>query len=56
MALTGGMLKETRPASERAHSSLGSALRGYGVLLRDGEVWLVAQPALLRDLARGEER
>jgi CRP/FNR family cyclic AMP-dependent transcriptional regulator len=27
-----------------------------GVLLRDGEVWLVAQPALLRDLARGEER
>jgi CRP-like cAMP-binding protein len=27
-----------------------------GVLLRDGEVWLVAQPTLLRDLARGEER
>ena len=35
LALTGGMLKETRPASERAHSSLGSALRGYAVLLRD---------------------
>ncbi|MEO5607625.1 MAG: multidrug effflux MFS transporter [Polaromonas sp.] len=35
LALTGGVLKETRPAIERAHSSLGSALRGYGVLLRD---------------------
>ena len=35
MALTGFMLKETRPASARVHSSLGSALRGYGVLLRD---------------------
>lgn len=31
-------------------------LLSEGVLLRDGEVWLVAQPALLRDLARGEER
>jgi CRP-like cAMP-binding protein len=27
-----------------------------GVLLRDGEVWLVARPELLRDLARGDER
>ena len=27
-----------------------------GVLLRDGEVWLVAQPTLLHDLARGEDR
>jgi hypothetical protein len=31
-------------------------LLSEGVLLRDGEVWLVAQPALLRDMARGEER
>ena len=29
------MLNETRPASERVESSLGSALRAYGVLLRD---------------------
>ncbi|MGV8804988.1 MAG: multidrug effflux MFS transporter [Polaromonas sp.] len=35
LAMTGGMLKETRPASARAHASLGGALRGYGVLLRD---------------------
>jgi len=28
-------LKETRPAEARLDSSLGSALRGYGVLLRD---------------------
>ena len=29
------MLKETRPAEERVESSLGSALKAYGVLLRD---------------------
>ncbi|AVS91317.1 Bcr/CflA family drug resistance efflux transporter [Paracidovorax avenae] len=28
-------LGETRPAAERTHSTLGSALRGYGLLLRD---------------------
>ena len=35
LVLTGSMLKETRPASARADSSLRSALRGYAVLLRD---------------------
>ena len=35
LALVYGMLKETRPAHERVESSLGSALRAYGVLLRD---------------------
>ena len=35
LVLTGVVLKETRPASARAQSSLGSALRGYAVLLRD---------------------
>ena len=35
LALTRCVLKETRPAGARAHSSLGSALRGYMVLLRD---------------------
>ncbi len=29
-------LRETRPASERVESSLGSALAGYALLLRDG--------------------
>ena len=35
LALVYGMLKETRPAHDRVESSLGSALRAYGVLLRD---------------------
>jgi len=35
LALVYGMLHETRPASARVESSLGSALRAYGVLLRD---------------------
>ena len=35
LALVYGMLKETRPANARVESSLGSALRAYGVLLRD---------------------
>jgi len=35
LLLTGISLKETRPAEERVESSLGSALRAYGVLLRD---------------------
>lgn len=30
------VLKETRPREARVESSLGSALRGYGMLLRDG--------------------
>jgi MFS transporter, DHA1 family, multidrug resistance protein len=33
--LTAFFLKETRPASMRLDSNLGSALRGYGMLLRD---------------------
>ena len=35
LLMTGMVLKETRPAEERVESSLGSALRGYGLLLRD---------------------
>ena len=34
--LTGVGLKETRPASQRLESNVGSALRGYWQLLRDG--------------------
>ncbi|VTU28905.1 multidrug effflux MFS transporter [Variovorax sp. PBL-E5] len=33
---TGAFLKETRPVQERVESSLGSAVRAYGLLLRDG--------------------
>jgi len=36
VALTALYLKETRTAAERVESSMGSALRAYGVLLRDG--------------------
>ncbi|WP_077001664.1 multidrug effflux MFS transporter [Variovorax sp. KK3] len=36
LALTAATLRETRPAEERVESSLGSALSGYWVLLRDG--------------------
>ncbi|WP_444814936.1 multidrug effflux MFS transporter [Variovorax brevis] len=35
LVLTGVFLKETRTAEARLESSLGSALRSYGVLLRD---------------------
>ena len=35
LALMAATLKETRPPGERVESSLGSALRAYGVLLRD---------------------
>lgn len=35
LALVYGLLQETRPPSARVESSLGSALRAYGVLLRD---------------------
>ncbi|MBO9515761.1 MAG: multidrug effflux MFS transporter [Variovorax sp.] len=35
LATIASVLKETRPAEERVESSLGSALRAYGVLLRD---------------------
>ncbi len=35
LALVALQLQETRPAAQRVQSSLGSALRGYGVLLRD---------------------
>ena len=35
LALVYGMLQETRPASARVESSLGSALCAYGLLLRD---------------------
>ena len=35
LALTACVLKETRPASARAHDSPGSALRDYSLLLRD---------------------
>lgn len=35
LALVYGMLKETRPAAHRVESSLDSALRAYGLLLRD---------------------
>lgn len=35
LVLVATQLKETRPAAQRVESSLGSALRGYGVLLRD---------------------
>lgn len=35
LALVYGALKETRPPAQRLESSLGSALRSYGVLLRD---------------------
>ncbi|MEJ7687070.1 MAG: multidrug effflux MFS transporter [Variovorax sp.] len=35
LALMGLTLKETRPPEDRVESSLGSALRSYGVLLRD---------------------
>lgn len=36
MVLLATGLPETRPPESRADSSVGSALRGYGVLLRDG--------------------
>ena len=35
LVLVATQLQETRPAAQRVESSLGSALRGYGVLLRD---------------------
>ncbi|MBO9647227.1 MAG: multidrug effflux MFS transporter [Variovorax sp.] len=35
LATIASVLKETRPAEERVESSLGGALRAYGVLLRD---------------------
>ncbi|MBB3176420.1 multidrug effflux MFS transporter [Variovorax sp. Sphag1AA] len=35
LATIASVLKETRPAEDRVESSLGSALRAYGVLLRD---------------------
>ena len=35
LVLVATKLKETRPAAQRVESSLRSALRGYGVLLRD---------------------
>ncbi|WP_198970437.1 multidrug effflux MFS transporter [Xylophilus sp. ASV27] len=35
LVLLGTSLRETRPAHERVDSSVGSALRGYGLLLRD---------------------
>jgi len=35
LALMGSVLQETRPPAARLESSLGSALRGYGLLLRD---------------------
>ena len=35
LVLVATQLKETRPAAQRVESSLGSALRAYGVLLRD---------------------
>ncbi|MBT9455189.1 MAG: multidrug effflux MFS transporter [Burkholderiaceae bacterium] len=35
LVLTGTVLKETRPPAARLESSLGSALRGYALLLRD---------------------
>lgn len=35
LALVYGALRETRPAADRVESSLGSALRAYGLLLRD---------------------
>ncbi|RZL89988.1 MAG: Bcr/CflA family efflux MFS transporter [Variovorax sp.] len=35
LAMMGVMLKETRPVEERVESSLGGALRAYGLLLRD---------------------
>jgi len=36
LAMVYGALKETRPPAQRLESSLGGALRSYGVLLRDG--------------------
>ena len=35
LVLMASVLKETRPAEDRLESSLGSALRAYGLLLRD---------------------
>lgn len=35
LATIASVLKETRPAKERVESSMGSALKAYGVLLRD---------------------
>ncbi|MDL9997672.1 multidrug effflux MFS transporter [Variovorax sp. J22P240] len=35
LATVASVLKETRPAEQRVESSLGSALKAYGVLLRD---------------------
>lgn len=35
LALVHGALRETRPAADRVESSLGGALRAYGLLLRD---------------------
>jgi DHA1 family bicyclomycin/chloramphenicol resistance-like MFS transporter len=35
LAVIATLLKETRPVAERAGSTIGSALRGYGLLLRD---------------------
>ena len=35
LVLLATSLQETRPAAERANSSVGSALQGYGVLLQD---------------------
>jgi len=35
LATIASVLKETRPAEERVESSLGSALRAYGIMLRD---------------------
>ncbi|MFI5446621.1 multidrug effflux MFS transporter [Polaromonas sp. UC242_47] len=36
LAMIATMVKETRPAEERVESNLGSALRAYALLLRDG--------------------
>ncbi len=36
LALVYGALRETRPPADRVESSLGGALRAYGLLLRDG--------------------
>ncbi|WP_375451920.1 multidrug effflux MFS transporter [uncultured Devosia sp.] len=35
LALIGFFLKETRPAADRTESGVGSAIKGYGVLLKD---------------------
>ena len=44
LATVSFVLKETRPAQERVESSLGSAFKAYGVLLRDTQA-LITQMA-----------